>query len=91
MTTKLKKTVEREITDWCQKGAFGLGGQSSKRNLIVAMEVGNVFSFREKGRRKKFVIDMETVYNLAVKAEVMGLEKENGSKKKSRKVKRYGW
>lgn len=87
MATKLRKTVVREISDWCRKGLFGLGG-NSKRDLIVAMEVGNVFSFRQKGTRKTYYIDMETVYNLALKAEIMG--SESVKPKKSKKAKKNG-
>ena len=90
MATKLRKTIEREISDWNKRGLFGFGGGRSNRDLIVSMEVGNIFSFREKGLRKKYYIDMESVYNMAIKADALGEIKEQ-KKKKSKKVERYGW
>ena len=67
MATKLLKPVVREITEWCRKGLFGLGGRGGGSNLVLTLEPGNIISFREKGKRKRYDIDIESVFNSAVR------------------------
>ena len=82
MATKLKKPVVREVNDWCRKGLFGLGS-SSNRPLMVSLEPGPIISFREKGCRKTYDLDIETAFNLAVRREVM---RQDAKKRKKRKA-----
>ena len=86
MATQLKKPVVREVTDWCRKGLFGLGG-TNKRSLLVSVEPGPFIVFRLKGLKKRYEIDLETVYNLAVR---VGHAKVEAEKRKLRKEARKG-
>jgi hypothetical protein len=85
MATKLNKKITREVENWCHKGVFGLGGASS-RSLLVSLEPGNIISFREKGTRTSYDIDIETVYNMAVKRTFINEQADKGNGKKKRKV-----
>lgn len=86
MATMLKKTVVREIKEWKHRGIFGMGG-SGGRNLIMSIEPGNVVSFREKGLRRRYDVDIESVFNMAVRRTIL---KEEEEKKKAKKAKREG-
>ena len=83
MATKLKKSVAREVSGWCIKGLFGMGGRSDCKPLIVGLEPGPVLTFREKGRRKVYEIDLESVFNLAVRRTIA---KEEAEKVRERKA-----
>ena len=87
MATKLKKPVVREVEGWCRKGLFGAGG-SNKNSLIVSLEPGPIISFREKGRRKSYDIDVESVFMLAVRQDVMRIDAEKRKKRKEKSGKR---
>ena len=84
MATKLLKPVVREVTDWCRKGLFGMGGRGGK-SLVLTLEPGNIISFREKGMRKRYDIDIESVFNSAVRRT---LEKDEIEKKKAKKLRK---
>ncbi len=84
MATILNNPITREIADWSRKGLFGLGG-SLARPLIVTMEPGPILSFREKGRRKRYDIDIESVFMLAVH---QTLKNEKADKAKAAKKRR---
>jgi len=84
MATLLKKPVTREVRNWCRKGLFGLGG-SGGRALIVSLEPGPVISFREKGCKKRYDIDIERVFNLAVRQDMLKRDAEKKKRKKARK------
>jgi len=86
MATKLKNSVVREVAGWCRKGVFGMGGRTTDRDLVVSMLPGGVFTFREKGRRKTYDIDIETVYYLAVKASLRADKKEKSKQRKLKKL-----
>lgn len=81
MATALNKSVVREVSDWQKRGLFGCGG-GKNRSLLVSLEPGNIISFREKGLRKRYDIDIESVFNLAVRRIT---NKEEDEKKKARK------
>lgn len=67
MATKLTKAVSREIAEWSQRGMFGLGGSTSKRNLIITLMPCGIINFRLKGLQSSYDIDIERVFNLAAK------------------------
>lgn len=81
-TVLSKKPVVREIVDWKRRGLFGLGHGGHCRPIIMALEPGNIVSFREKGRRKRYDVDIESVYNLAVRRTVL---REQEDKRKAKK------
>lgn len=81
------KPVVREIKEWKHKGLFGMGG-SGGRNLILTLEPGNVISFREKGLRRKYDVDIESVFNLAVRRTILKQEEEKAKVKKEAKKNR---
>ena len=85
MATVLKKTVVREIKDWKRHGLFGLGG-SGGRNLVLTLEPGNIISFREKGLRKRYDVDIESVFNMAVRRTLQCEAKEKKAKRKVKHV-----
>lgn len=85
MATVLKKAVIREIAEWKRKGLFGLGHGGGGRNLILTLEPGNIISFREKGLRKVYDIDVENVFHLAVRRTLLREEEEKRKAKKDRK------
>lgn len=78
-----KKPVVREVKDWKRRGMFGLGG-SGGRNLILTLEPG-IISFREKGLRKRYDIDIEGVFNLAVRRTNLRDEEERRRLKRERR------
>jgi hypothetical protein len=82
MATKLKKPITREVEDWCRKGLFGLGGRSDSKPLMVALEPGAIISFRLKGTRRTYDIDIESVYNLAVRRAFV---REKADKRKAKR------
>ena len=79
-----KNSVVREIAQWKSRGLFGLGG-SGGRNLILTLFPGNIINFREKGLRKSYDIDIESVFNLAVRRTIL---REEEAKKKAKKEKK---
>ena len=85
MATKLTKAVVREVDGWCRKGMFGMGGRSGVRPLVVELLPAGILSLRQKGLRSSYEIDLETVFNLAVKASVQASKLERA---KARAVKR---
>ena len=85
MATKMgKRAVYREVHGWQIRGIFGMGS-TKDIGLIVGIEPGNIISFREKGRRRVYDIDIESVYNTAVRR---CLSKEEDDKKAKKKVKK---
>lgn len=83
-----KKAVVREVRDWRRKGFFGLGsGGGASRNLVITLVPGNIISFREKGLRTRYDIDIESVYNMAVHRTIA---KQREEAKKAKKAKRAG-
>jgi hypothetical protein len=84
MTVLEKKPVVREIKEWKRRGLWGMGG-SGGRNLIMSIEPGNIVSFREKGLRKRYDVDIESVFNLAVRRTTLKDEQE---KRKAKEAKR---
>lgn len=63
MASKLNKPVTREVVEW-NKGAMGKDG---KRSLIITLNPGGFISFRLKGLRQDYDIDMAGVYTSAVR------------------------
>lgn len=82
MTTPINKPVSREFSEWQRRGVFGLGVSGSKP-VVVTMEKGGIISLRIKGTRKTYSVDIETVYNMALRRESM--ESQNDQKPVRRK------
>ena len=82
-----KKEVVREIKGWKRRGLFGLGGCGG-RNLVMALVPGNIVSFREKGLRKRYDVDIESVFNMAVRRTILRDAEEKRKAKKEAKKKR---
>lgn len=84
MATMLgKKAVSRELKDWRDRGLFGLGHGGKCRNLVVTLEPGNLITFREKGLRSQYTIDIESVFNMAVKRCILRTVEEKRKAKKT--------
>ncbi len=76
--TRLTKRVERETE---------ARGWRGKRVIIVALLPGDVIELREKGTRKRWIVPVGAVYDIAVKAEVAAAKR---AKAEARKAKRGG-
>jgi hypothetical protein len=88
MATMLdKKPVVREAKEWKRRGLFGMGYGGTHRNLVVSLEPGNIISFREKGLRRRYDIDIESVFNLAVRRTTL---RDEEKKRKEKAAKRGG-
>lgn len=74
MATKLNKKVERETFTWFQRG-----------QVMVALLPGDLIEFRQKGKRKRFVLPIDAAFSVAVKMEVAAQKK---AKVEARKAKR---
>lgn len=81
-TVLSKRAVVREIVGWKKRGLFGLGHGGVCRSIIMSMEPGNIVSFREKGRRKVYDVDIESVFNMAVRRTIL---REQEAKRKAKK------
>ena len=89
MAILLHKVITREVTDWQHRGLFGLGATGKCLNLMISLEPGNIISFREKGRIKRYDIDIETVYNLARRRQVARECEAKAKQKKEALKKRH--
>lgn len=57
------------------------------RTIIVGLELGDVITLREKGRRKTFTLDIKAAYRYAVKLEVDRKRSEKMATRRARKKK----
>ena len=77
MATKLTKLVSREVGEW---GATN--GREARRAMIVSLNPAGFISFRPKGTRTDYDLDIASAYSLAVKrhagkeAQAKAMEKE---------------
>jgi hypothetical protein len=58
--------------------------RSKSRPVIILVEPGGIISLRLKGNRKSYSLDLESLYDLAVKK---ALAAERAAKKKIRRLK----
>ncbi len=78
--TLLKKPVTRETR-------MTIRDRSERRSLMVTLLPGDVIEIRPKGTRARFSVDIETVFELAMKLEARRLAAE---KAKTKAAKRPG-
>ncbi len=83
MASKLTKPVTREIAEW-NKGGVGKDG---RRPLLVTLNPGGFISFRLKGLRQDYDIDMSGVYTLAVRR---WADKQMIEKKREKQMRKQG-
>lgn len=79
--TRLTRAVSRETTG-------RIFERSVYRQIIVTLEPPCKITLRLKGTRRRFALDAETVYQLAVKAAMREAEQEKARKSKDRRGRR---
>ena len=52
------------------RGAYPVLHHSSRRQIVTGMEAGDILTFREKGRRRRFSLPIDGAFRLAVKMTV---------------------
>jgi hypothetical protein len=62
MATKLNKPVSRELEDW-----GGTTSREAKRAMVITLSPAGFISFRSKGMRQEYDLDIASAYSLAVK------------------------
>ena len=77
--TLLVKAVRRETQ-------ITVRDRSKRRNLIVTLLPGDVIELRAKGTRKAYVLDIETVYQVAMKIEADHVRRAKDAARKSKKA-----
>jgi hypothetical protein len=75
--TTLRRALKRETSATVFE-------RSKRRPLIISIEPGGIISLRLKGNHKSYSLDLESLYDLAVKK---SLAAERAAKKKARRLK----
>ena len=74
--TKLNKPVVRET-----RNSYSVL-YIKARPVVVALDVGDVITFREKGRRMKFSVPVDSIFRQAVRAHAARVTAEKRARRK---------
>ena len=77
--TSIEKPVFR-VT----RGAYPVLHHSSRRQVVVGLECGDVLTFREKGRRRRFSVPIDSAFRWAIRCQV------EADRRQKREVKKLG-
>jgi hypothetical protein len=78
MSTVLNKAVTRETR-------MEIRDRSKRRSLMVTLLPGDVVELRPKGTRARVMVDIETVWQLAMKLEAARVRDERAKARKAKK------
>lgn len=78
MSTVLNKAVTRETR-------MEIRDRSKRRSLMVTLLPGDVVELRPKGTRKRVIVDIETVWHIALKLEAARAREERAKVRKARR------
>lgn len=65
------------------RGAYPVLHHSSRRAIVCSFEPGDVLTFREKGRRRRFSVPIEGAFRWAIKCQV---EADRRQKREAKKL-----
>jgi hypothetical protein len=80
MATKLTKPVSRELDDW-----GGGTSRDAKRPMVITLNPAGFLSFRPKGTRQSFDLDVAHAYAVAVKGFVAKAHERRMKEKESKR------
>jgi hypothetical protein len=63
------------------RGAYPVLHHTARRQIVAGLEAGDVLTFREKGRRRRFTLSIDGAFRIAVK---MTVEAERRAAKAAR-------
>lgn len=80
MATKLNKPVSRELDDW-----GGGTAKEARRSMVITLNPAGFISFRPKGTRTEYDLDISAAYALAVRRHANKVHEQEMREKESRR------